>query len=98
MNLFGSGARKSRRRSGGQELSIYDCLRRFTKEEQLDAENMWKCDKCGVKNRAFKQMVIAEAPQVRRAVRLPRSVEIEEGISRRAPLHVILPPFMSWSC
>ena len=27
--------------------NIYDCLDEFIKEDVLDLENTWKCDKCG---------------------------------------------------
>lgn len=45
-------------------VNIYDCIREFTKPEQLDEENKWKCDKCGELSSAGKKIDIWKMPEI----------------------------------
>jgi ubiquitin C-terminal hydrolase len=40
------------------------CLQRFTAEEVLDGENMWKCDRCKQLRKAVKRLAIYKLPKV----------------------------------
>lgn len=44
--------------------SVDDALRRFATPEVLDADNLYKCDKCGKKSRARKQLTMRYPPNV----------------------------------
>ena len=45
-------------------LTLHQCLRAFTSEEQLDTDNMYKCTACKKKTRASKRLTIHTAPNV----------------------------------
>ena len=45
-------------------LSIYDCLDEFSKEEQLDKDNMWLCEKCKEKVQAIKNLGMSKVPPI----------------------------------
>ena len=45
-------------------LTLHQCLRAFTSEEQLDTDNMYKCTTCKKKTRAAKRLTIHTAPNV----------------------------------
>ena len=45
-------------------LTLHQCLRAFTSEEQLDTDNMYKCTSCKKKTRAAKRLSIHTAPSV----------------------------------
>ena len=45
-------------------LTLHQCLRAFTSEEQLDNDNMYKCTSCKKKSRAAKRLTIHAAPNV----------------------------------
>ena len=45
-------------------LTLHQCLRSFTSEEQLDTDNMYKCTACKKKTRASKRLSIHTAPNV----------------------------------
>jgi ubiquitin C-terminal hydrolase len=46
------------------QMSIYDCMDMFCKEETLDEKNMWECEKCVKKVRAVKQMKMWSNPVI----------------------------------
>jgi ubiquitin C-terminal hydrolase len=46
------------------EFTLEECLDIFIKEEQLDRNNMYTCDLCGVKNRSYKKTLIWRKPKV----------------------------------
>jgi ubiquitin C-terminal hydrolase len=43
---------------------IYDCLDEFFKEEQMDKDNMIKCEFCGRFNKSTKQTNLCKLPKV----------------------------------
>ncbi|KAI9843989.1 MAG: ubiquitin-specific protease doa4 [Thelocarpon superellum] len=43
---------------------IYDCLKNYTKEERLSAEDRWTCPDCKVPREASKRITITRAPQI----------------------------------
>jgi ubiquitin carboxyl-terminal hydrolase 4/11/15 len=45
------------------ELTIYDCLDQFRKEEKLDKENAWYCETCEKPQEAMKKVEIYSAPK-----------------------------------
>eukprot|EP00826_Nyctotherus_ovalis_P007327 TRINITY_DN1181_c0_g1_i2.p1 TRINITY_DN1181_c0_g1~~TRINITY_DN1181_c0_g1_i2.p1 ORF type:complete len:1112 (-),score=340.77 TRINITY_DN1181_c0_g1_i2:62-3397(-) len=47
-----------------KRISIYDCLDAFSKEEELDKDNMWECNKCREKVQALKKLNISKAPPI----------------------------------
>ena len=47
-----------------RNLTIYDCLDEFNKEEQLDKDNMWSCNKCNEKVQAIKSLSISKVPPI----------------------------------
>jgi ubiquitin C-terminal hydrolase len=44
--------------------TVPDCLRQFTRVEDMQGSNAWKCDKCDKKQPATKQMKILRSPHV----------------------------------
>ena len=46
----------------GKSLTLDDCLREFTKEEQLDPENMWRCPRCKDFRQASKRFELWKMP------------------------------------
>ncbi len=44
--------------------TIYDSMDDFSKEEQIDINNIILCDFCGVKNKAHKKTVISNMPEI----------------------------------
>ncbi len=44
--------------------NIYDCLDEFIKEEQIDVNNMIKCDLCGRLNKSTKQTKLWKLPKI----------------------------------
>jgi ubiquitin C-terminal hydrolase len=46
------------------KLDIYNLLARFSKKEQLDDDNMWKCTKCDKKVNALRSIQIYRAPKI----------------------------------
>jgi ubiquitin C-terminal hydrolase len=49
---------------GPDEINIEELLEHQCSLEKLDAENLWTCDKCNVKNRPFRRMSYWQLPQV----------------------------------
>jgi ubiquitin C-terminal hydrolase len=45
-------------------LTIYDCFDEFIKQEQLDENNMFNCDFCGLKNRSYKKTLFWRTPKI----------------------------------
>ena len=45
-------------------LTLHDCLRSFTSEEQLDSDNLYRCSACRRRSRASKRIAIHQAPNV----------------------------------
>ena len=37
--------------------NIYDCLENYTKVDKLDDKNLWKCDKCNIKNQPERKLM-----------------------------------------
>lgn len=48
----------------GRVESLEDALTQFTKPEDLDGENMYRCGRCATYVRAWKQLSIHEAPNI----------------------------------
>ena len=48
---------------GRSGKSVRGALRAFTAAEILDEDNKWRCDGCGRKVRARKQLTIRQAPR-----------------------------------
>jgi len=47
-----------------KEFTIEDCLDHMILEEQLDKNNLYNCDLCGIKNRAFTTRLLWRTPKV----------------------------------
>jgi len=47
-----------------KKLTIYDCMDAFSKEEQLDKDNMWGCNECKEKVQAIRKLSISKAPPI----------------------------------
>jgi ubiquitin carboxyl-terminal hydrolase 4/11/15 len=45
-------------------ISIYDCIKEYSKEEILGNDNMAKCDKCNERVKAKKKDSIYKAPPI----------------------------------
>jgi ubiquitin carboxyl-terminal hydrolase 8 len=43
---------------------VHQCLRNWSKSEQLRPEDMWKCPKCKINKNASKQITITRAPHI----------------------------------
>ena len=50
--------------SSEQEINIYDCFKKFVKEEILEEHNEWFCSKCKQHQRASKKIDIYKAPTI----------------------------------
>jgi len=51
--------------AGGKDsISLYDCLRLFTSEEQLSSEDAWYCSECKEFREAYKKFDIWSAPKL----------------------------------
>jgi len=46
------------------KISLYNCLELFSKEEQLDLDNMWYCPKCKQNVQAIKKISIYKLPRI----------------------------------
>ncbi len=51
-------------KSFSKNVSIYDCLSLFNKEEKLENDNMWFCSHCKKHQEASKRMEIFKAPHI----------------------------------
>ena len=47
-----------------KDFTINECLDHFSKQEQLDKDNLYNCDMCGLKNRGFKKTLLWKTPKV----------------------------------
>jgi ubiquitin carboxyl-terminal hydrolase 8 len=47
-----------------KEFTLDECLEHMVKEEQLDKDNLHKCEMCGLKNRAFKNGLFWRTPKI----------------------------------
>ena len=47
-----------------KNFTLNECLELMIKEEQLDGDNLHKCEMCGLKNRAFKTGLLWRTPKV----------------------------------
>lgn len=45
-------------------VTLYQCLDYFVKEEVLEKDDAWMCPKCGKKRKATKQLMISRLPDV----------------------------------
>uniref|UniRef100_A0A8C6VNX1 ubiquitinyl hydrolase 1 n=1 Tax=Naja naja TaxID=35670 RepID=A0A8C6VNX1_NAJNA len=48
----------------GGKVSLLDCFKLFTKEEELDSENAPVCDKCRQRTRSTKKLTIQRFPRI----------------------------------
>lgn len=56
---------RNRYDTGGPEnVSLYDCLKLFSSEEQLGVNDAWYCTECKEHRQAFKKFDIWQAPQI----------------------------------
>lgn len=46
------------------EVSLMDCVNEYLKEETLDGENQWFCEKCKVKVDAIKKIDLWKLPTI----------------------------------
>ena len=44
--------------------NIYECFDHLIEKEQLDEDNKWKCNFCGIKNRAFTNTILWKTPKI----------------------------------
>jgi len=51
-------------RKRGASISVYECLDRFMRLEQLGEENMWYCGTCKKHQQAYKKMDIWKLPKI----------------------------------
>ena len=47
-----------------KEFELKDCLDHLIKEEQLDNDNMYNCEMCGIKNKGYKQTLFWKTPKL----------------------------------
>ena len=47
-----------------KEFLLIDCLDELIKEEQLDKDNMYNCEMCGIKNKGYKQTLLWKTPKI----------------------------------
>lgn len=47
-----------------KELTLFDCLNEFTKEEELSEEDLWYCPKCKAHQRASKKFDLWRMPEI----------------------------------
>tara|TARA_Y100001970_G_scaffold284224_2_gene401130 strand:+ start:803 stop:1840 length:1038 start_codon:yes stop_codon:yes gene_type:complete len=47
-----------------KKITLYDCYEMFTRQEYLDGEDMWKCDKCNDVKCANKRLLLWSTPKV----------------------------------
>lgn len=47
-----------------KEFELKDCLGHLVKEEQLDNDNMYNCEMCGIKNKGYKQTLLWKTPKL----------------------------------
>lgn len=47
-----------------QKFTIFECLNHLVKEEQLDKDNMYCCEMCGLKNKGHKKSFLWRTPKV----------------------------------
>lgn len=47
-----------------KEFLLIDCLDELIKEEQLDNDNMYNCEMCGIKNKGYKQTLLWKTPKI----------------------------------
>jgi ubiquitin C-terminal hydrolase len=47
-----------------KEFALKDCFDHLVKEEQLDKDNMYNCEMCGIKNKGFKQTLLWKTPKL----------------------------------
>lgn len=59
---------------------VYDCLRNYTKEERLGAEDSWTCPNCKVPREATKRITITRAPQIL-VIQLKRFKSVRRGFT-----------------
>ena len=52
------------RTESSKEINIYDCFKKFVKEEILEEHNEWYCSKCKQHQRASKKIDIYKAPNI----------------------------------
>ena len=69
---------------------IYDCLKNYTKEERLGAEDCWTCPDCRVPREASKQITITRAPQIL-VVQLKRFRSVRRGFTDKSNTLVDFP-------
>lgn len=53
-----------RKKSETDDISLHDCLNYLTSITQLDKDNMYKCDSCGVNNRSRRRTMLWRLPKV----------------------------------
>lgn len=46
------------------QYSIYQCLDYMIQDEQLDSNNMYICDMCGIKNRSYNKTLLWQTPKI----------------------------------
>jgi len=47
-----------------KEFTIDECLHHLIKEEQLDNDNMYNCEMCGLKNKGYKESLLWRTPKL----------------------------------
>lgn len=67
-------------RGRGPHAHIYDCLRNYTSEERLSAEDCWTCPDCKRPREASKRLTITRAPQIL-VVQLKRFRSVRRGFT-----------------
>ena len=62
---------------------IYDCLKNYTREERLSADDCWTCPDCKVPREAFKKITITRAPQIL-VIQLKRFRSVRRGFTDKS--------------
>ena len=47
-----------------KSYSIYECFDNMVHEEQLDSDNMYDCDMCGLKNKGYSKIQLWQTPKI----------------------------------
>eukprot|EP01059_Diplonema_ambulator_P001743 TRINITY_DN11468_c0_g1_i4.p1 TRINITY_DN11468_c0_g1~~TRINITY_DN11468_c0_g1_i4.p1 ORF type:complete len:605 (+),score=62.55 TRINITY_DN11468_c0_g1_i4:187-1815(+) len=75
---------------GGKDITLHDCLTRWGQEEQLDDDNKWACEGCGVRTNAFKKMGLWTLPEYL-VVQLKKFSYSAYGVKKKSDLNVTFP-------
>lgn len=75
-------------KDGINDFELKDCFDHFIKEEQLDNDNMYNCEMCGIKNKGYKQSLLWKTPKIL-IIHIKRFVVNNYGVMTRKLINKI---------